>query len=316
LEVILFSPLPFPGGDFKGTMKTNSIEKSQLKWGYIFIAPCIIGLFLFNFGPMLFSLAMSFTEWDVITAPRFIGFENYIQMWKEPIAGHSLRVTLYYTFLSVPLITVITFLLAVLLNTGVKGISAYRTIFYIPSIVPAVASAAIWMFIFDPMFGLLNSVLRAFSLPPQSFIYSEEGVIPCLAIMSVWAAGNTVVIYLAGLQGISRELYEAADLDGVNVFQRFFRITVPLMTPIIFFNTIMAIINAMQTFTQVYIITNGQGGPNNASLVYTMLLYRTAFKFQHMGYASAMSWILFLVIAVLTVIVFRSSDKWVFYENK
>jgi multiple sugar transport system permease protein len=297
-------------------MKTSSIEKNQLKWGYIFIAPCIIGLFLFNFGPMLFSLIMSFTEWDVITAPRFIGFENYIQMWKEPIAGHSLRVTLYYTFLSVPLITVTAFLLAVLLNTGVKGIAVYRTIFYIPSIVPAVASAAIWMFIFDPMFGLLNSVLRAFSLPPQNFIYSEEGVIPGLALMSVWAAGNTVVIYLAGLQGISRELYEAADLDGVNIFQRFFRITVPLMTPIIFFNAIMAIINAMQTFTQVYIITNGQGGPNNASLVYTMLLYRTAFKFQHMGYASAMSWILFLVIALLTVLVFRTSDKWVFYENK
>ncbi|MDR2793654.1 MAG: sugar ABC transporter permease [Treponema sp.] len=297
-------------------MKINSIEKNQLKWGYIFIAPCIIGLFLFNFGPMLFSLIISFTEWDVITIPRFIGFENYIQMWKEPITGHSLMVTLYYTFLSVPLITIITFLLAVLLNMGVKGISIFRTIFYIPSIVPAVASAAIWMFVFDPMFGLLNSILRVFSLPPQNFIYSEEGVIPGLAVMSVWAAGNTVVIYLAGLQGISRELYEAADLDGANVFQRFFRITIPLMTPIIFFNTIMAIINAMQTFTQVYIITNGQGGPNNASLVYTMLLYRTAFKFQHMGYASAMSWILFLVIAVLTVIVFRSSGKWVFYENK
>jgi multiple sugar transport system permease protein len=297
-------------------MKTNLIEKNQLKWGYIFITPCIIGLFVFNFGPMLFSLIMSFTEWDVITTPRFIGFENYIQIGKEPITGHSLRVTLYYTLLSVPLITVITFLLAVLLNAGVKGISIFRTIFYIPSIVPAVASAAIWMYIFDPMFGLLNSVLRAFSLPPQSFIYSEEGVIPCLSIMAVWAAGNTVVIYLAGLQGISRELYEAADLDGVNFFQRFFRITVPLMSPIIFFNAIMAIINTMQTFTQVYIITNGQGGPNNASLVYTMLLYRTAFKFQHMGYASAMSWILFLLIAVLTLVVFKSSDKWVFYENK
>ena len=300
----------------KDIMKKTSIESTQFKWGYIFIAPCIIGLLAFNFGPMLFSLIMSFTEWDVITSPHFIGLENYIQVWKEPIVGHSLGVTLYYTILSVPLITIITFLLATLLNTGVKGIFIFRTIFYIPSIVPAVAAAAIWMFIFDPMFGLLNSILRAFSLPPQNFIYSEEGVIPGLALMAVWAAGNTVVIYLAGLQGISRELYEAADLDGANSFQCFFHITVPLMTPIIFFNTIMSIINAMQTFTQVYIITNGQGGPNNASLVYTMLLYRTAFKFQHMGYASAMSWILFLVIAALTIVVFRSSDKWVFYENK
>jgi multiple sugar transport system permease protein len=294
----------------------NSIARQQLKWGYIFIAPCIFGLVVFNFGPMLFSFLMSFTQWDVITPPRFIGFANYAQILREPLTGISLRVTLYYTFLSVPLITVITFLIATLLNSGVKGISAFRTIFYIPSIVPVVASSAIWMFIFDPMFGLLNSILRAFDLPPQSFIYSESGVVPGLAMMAVWGAGNTVVIYLAGLQGISKELYEAADLDGANTIQRFTRITVPLMTPIIFFNGIMAIISAMQTFTQVYVITAGQGGPNNASLVYTLLLYRTAFKFQHMGYASAMSWVLFLIIAVFTVIIFKTQNSWVFYEDK
>ncbi|MDR2477343.1 MAG: sugar ABC transporter permease [Treponema sp.] len=271
---------------------------------------------MFNFGPMIFSFVMSFTEWDVITAPQFVGLQNYIHIARESLAGHSLRVTLYYTAFSVPLITIVTFLLAALLNTGVKGISVFRTIFYVPSIVPAVASAAIWMFLFDPMFGLLNSMLRAFHLPPQNFIYSEGGVIPSLALMSVWAAGNTVVVYLAGLQGISKELYEAASLDGAGVFHRFFRITVPLMTPVIFFNMVMAIINAMQTFTQVYVMTSGQGGPNNASLVYTMLLYRTAFKFQRMGYASAMSWVLFIVIAVFTFIVFRSQNKWVFYENK
>jgi multiple sugar transport system permease protein len=180
--------------------------------------------------------------------------------------------------------------------------------------VPVVASSAIWMYIFDPMFGLLNSIIRAVGLPPQSFIYSREGVIPGLAIMAVWGAGNTVVIYLAGLQGISRQLYEAADLDGANSFQRFFNITVPLMTPIIFFNMIMAMINAMQTFTQAYIMTSG--GPNNASLFYSLLLYRTAFSLQRMGYASAMSWILFIIIAFLTFFVFRSSDRWVFYESK
>jgi multiple sugar transport system permease protein len=177
-----------------------------------------------------------------------------------------------------------------------------------------VASSAIWMYIFDPMFGLLNSIIRAFGLPPQEFIYSRQGVIPGLSIMAVWAAGNTVVIYLAGLQGLSKQLYEAADLDGANVFQKFFRITLPLMTPIIFFNMIMAIIGAMQTFTQAYIMTSG--GPNNASLFYSLLLYRTAFQLQRMGYASAMSWILFLIIGALTLITFRSSDKWVFYESK
>jgi multiple sugar transport system permease protein len=294
--------------------KAGTIERSQLKWGYFFISPCIFGLLAFNFGPMIFSLFMGFTQWDIVRPAEFIGIQNYTAILRDPLVGLSLRVTIYYTILSVPLITIISFLVAVLLNTGIKGISIFRTIFYIPSIVPVVASSAIWMYIFDPMFGLLNSIIRAVGLPPQSFIYSREGVIPGLAMMAVWGAGNTVVIYLAGLQGISRQLYEAADLDGANAFQRFFRITVPLMTPIIFFNMIMAMIGAMQTFTQAYIMTGG--GPNNASLFYSLLLYRTAFSLQRMGYASAMSWILFIIIALLTFVVFRSSDRWVFYETK
>jgi multiple sugar transport system permease protein len=164
------------------------------------------------------------------------------------------------------------------------------------------------------MFGLLNSIMRSFGLPPSNYIFSPSGAVPWLSIMAVWMAGNTVVIYLAGLQGISRELYEAADLDGTNVFQRFIHITIPMMTPIIFYNILMAIIGAMQTFTQAFIMTGG--GPNNATLFYSLYLYREAFRYQRMGYASALSWVLFIVIAILTVIVFRSSRKWVFYENK
>ncbi|GHV08641.1 spermidine/putrescine ABC transporter permease [Spirochaetia bacterium] len=289
-------------------------ERSQLKWGYFFIGPCIIGLVVFNFGPMLFSLFMAFTQWEMVIPPKFTGLDNIAAISKDPLVRASLGVTIHYTVLSVPLITVMAFLIAVLLNTGVKGISVFRTIFYIPSIVPSVASAAIWLYIFDPMFGLLNSILKIFGLPAQPFIYSREGVIPGLAMMAVWGAGNTVIIYLAGLQGISRELYEAADLDGANGFQRFSRITVPLMTPIIFFNMLMAIIGAMQTFTQAFIMTGG--GPNNASLFYSLLLYNTAFRLGRMGYASAMSWILFIIIAALTFVVFRTSNKWVFYENK
>ena len=294
--------------------KTGNIERSQLKWGYFFIGPCIFGLVIFNFGPMIFSLFMGLTQWDIIRAPKFIGLGNYLEMLKDPLIGTSLRVTIYYTILSVPLITIVMFLIASLLNTGVRGISVFRTIFYIPSIVPAVVSAAIWLYIYDPMFGLLNSVLRVFGLPAQPFIFSREGVIPGLAVIAIWASGNTVIVYLAGLQGISRELYEAADIDGANPFQRFMRITVPLMTPVIFFNMIMAMITALQTFTQAFIMT--RGGPNNASLFYALLLYRTAFQYQRMGYASAMSWLLLVIIAGLTYIVFRTSDKWVFYENK
>ncbi|MDR1949418.1 MAG: sugar ABC transporter permease [Spirochaetaceae bacterium] len=292
----------------------NRMERSQQKWGYIFIAPCIIGLIIFHFGPMLYSLFISFTRWDMITPARFIGMGNYRELLREPLVGVSIRVTLYYALLTVPLITVITFLIAILLSAGVRGISIFRTIFYIPSIVPVVASSALWLYIYNPMFGLLNSLFRSFGLPPQNFIFSPGGAVPGLAIMAVWMAGNTVVIYLAGLQGISRSLYEAADLDGANGFQRFFHITVPMMTPIIFYNMLMALIGAMQTFTQAFIMTSG--GPNNASMFYSLYLYQQAFKYQKMGYASALSWVLFVIVAFLTALVFRSSRKWVFYENK
>jgi multiple sugar transport system permease protein len=294
--------------------KRGSIERSQFKWGYFFIGPCIVGLLVFHFGPMLFSLFISLTEWDMITPARFVGLNNFKEIIREPLAGVSIRVTLYYALVSVPMITVATFLTAILLNTSIKGISIFRTIFYIPSIVPVVASSALWLYIFNPMFGLLNSIMRTFGLPPSNYIFGPSGAVPWLSVMAVWMAGNTVVIYLAGLQGISREMYEAADLDGANVFQRFTHITVPMMTPIIFYNVLMAIIGAMQTFTQSFIMTGG--GPNNATLFYSLYLYREAFRYQRMGYASALSWVLFIIIAVLTALVFRSSRKWVFYENK
>jgi multiple sugar transport system permease protein len=295
-------------------VRKTSIEYSQLKWGYFFIAPCVLGLLVFHFGPMLYSLLISFTQWDMITPAKFNGAGNFRELLREPLVGVSIRVTLYYALLTVPLITVITFLIAVLLNTGVKGISVFRTIFYIPSIVPVVASSALWLYIYNPMFGLLNSIFRSLGLPPQNFIFSPGGAVPGLAIMAVWMAGNTVVIYLAGLQGISRSLYEAADLDGANAVQCFFHITVPVMTPIIFYNMLMALIGAMQTFTQAFIMTSG--GPSNASLFYSLYLYQQAFKYQKMGYASALSWVLFIIVALLTALVFRSSRKWVFYENK
>ena len=295
----------------KGSL--GAMERSQLKWGYLFISPAIVGLLLFSLGPMLFSFITSFTEWNVISPMKIVGLGNYARLLKDPLVWKSLQVTGYYTLLTVPLITVVTFLVALLLNAKVPGISVFRTIFYIPSIVPAVASAALWMFIYNPMFGLLNSILKTLGLPPSNFIFSKEGVIPCLAVMAVWASGNTVVIYLAGLQGVSRQLYEAAEIDGANVFSQFKNITVPMMTPIIFYNVVMGIINAMQTFTQAYIMTDG--GPDNASLFYTLLLYRTAFKNSSMGYASAMSWVLFVIIALLTALVFKTSNSWVYYEN-
>ena len=293
--------------------KITAIERTDFRWGYIFIGPSILGLLVFQLGPMIFSLITSFTSWNVISPMKFVGFDNYIELFHDPLVSISLKVTGLYTLLTVPLTTIVTFLIAMLLNTRLPGMSAFRTIFYIPSIVPAVASSALWMFIYNPMFGLLNTILKAVGLPGSNFIYDKQGVIPCLAVMAVWASGNTVIIYLAGLQGIDRQLYESASIDGANAVHKFFHITVPLMTPIIFYNVVMGIISSMQTFTQAYIMTDG--GPDNGSLFYTLLLYRTAFRNSRMGYASAMSWLFFVIIGALTLIIFKTSNKWVFYEN-
>ncbi len=297
----------------KKKKKMSLRERSQLRWGYFFIAPVIIGLACFSFGPMLYSMAISFTEWDVITPMEFIGAENYKNLFHDPLVGQAIKVTLTYTLLTVPLVTCVPLLIAILLNTKVRGISIFRAIFYVPSIVPVVASAAVWMYIYNPMHGLLNSILKGVGLHTQNFIFSAKGVLPCLAVMALWAAGNNVVIYLAGLQGVSRQLYEAAEIDGAGALPKFFHITVPMMTPIVFYNFVMAIIGSMQTFTQAYIMTDG--GPNNASLFYSLLVYRTAFKQSRMGYSASMSWILFLIIAVLTAVVFKTQNKWVIYEN-
>lgn len=268
---------------------------------------------LLQLWPYAFQLGISFTSWDVISAKEFVGLENYKNLFQDPLFFKSLKVTLYYTLLSVPLITCIPLLIAMLLNSKVKGISVFRAIFYVPSIVPIVASAAVWMYIYNPMYGLLNSILKALGMHSQNFIFSETGAVPSLAVMALWGAGNTVVIYLAGLQGVSRQLYEAAEIDGAGTLSRFMNITVPMMTPIIFYNFVMAIINSMQIFTQAYIMTDG--GPANATLFYSLMVYRTAFKQSRMGYSAAMSWVFFVIIAVLTLIVFKSQKKWVVYEN-
>jgi multiple sugar transport system permease protein len=294
-----------------GIIKTGHMNKTM--WGYFFITPAILGLLLFNFGPMLFSLGISFFKWDVVTPAEWIGFKNYTRLAKDPLVLKSLAVTAYYTLLTVPLTTVIGLLVASLLNTKVKMMSVFRTIFYIPSIVPAVASSALWMFLCNPMYGLLNNVLGIFGIPPQNWIYDPYMVIPSLSVIAVWGAGNTVIIYLAGLQGIPRHLYESIEIDGGNTFHKFFNITVPMISPIIFYNVVMGIIGSMQTFTQAYVMT--EGGPDNASLFYVLLLYRTAFTNQEMGYASAMAWILFILVAILTFISFKSSNLWVFYEG-
>jgi len=269
-------------------------KNRQLIWGYFFIMPGILYLLLFCLGPILFSLIVSFTEWDVIRPMQFIGLKNYERMLRDPLIAQSLKVTAKYTLITVPALNVVTFFVAILLNAEIRGISFYRTVFYMPSIIPVIANSALWMFLYNPMYGMLNNIMRAIGMQPVAFLYNKSTVIPALAVMQIWMSGNTMVIYLAGLKGIPNHLYEAIEIDGGSSFHKLLYVTIPMMSPIIFYNVVMSIITCMQTFAQAYIMT--EGGPDNASLFYVLHLYRMAFKNQQMGYASAMSWVLFVII--------------------
>ena len=293
--------------------KMGRIEKKRTRGGYFFIAPGIIGFLVFSLGPMLYSLMLSFTEWNIITPMKYIGLANYKDLFHNDLILKSLKATFYYTLLSVPLIVIVDFMIAVLLNTKVRGISIFRAIFYIPSIIPLVATCAIWMFIYNPTFGLINGALRALHLPVMKFLDNPATVVRSLAIIALWCSGNTVIIYLSGLQSVPGHLYEAARIDGAGHIKCFFNITVPMMTPIIFYNIVMAVINSLQTFTQAYIMTDG--GPANASMFLSLLIYKNGFKYQRMGYAAAISWMLFVIVGILTLVLFATSRKWVYYET-
>lgn len=288
-------------------------RKQQNRWGYFFIAPAIIGLVFFSLGPMLFSLGISFFQWDIVTRPIFIGLSNYKNLLSDPLVRQSLKVTIIYTLMTVPLITIVPLIVAQLLNTGLKGMPVFRTLFYIPSIVPIVAVSAIWKYLYDPMYGPINQFLKAVNLPPLKFINSVSQVLPSLAVMALWLSGNTVVIYLAKLQDMPLDLYEAASLDGAGSFAKWIHITLPAMSSVIFYNLVMAILGTMQTFTQVFIMT--EGGPANSSLMYTIFVYDSAFKHSKLGYSSAMSWALFVLMGLITFLVFGSSKLWVYDES-
>lgn len=291
----------------------GGIRWRETMWGYLFLTPTILGLLFFYLVPILFSIVLSFSEWNMLRDIRFVGLANYTQLFHDPLVAQAIKVTLYFTVLAVPGINLLSLFLAALLNTRVKGLSIYRTALYIPSIVPAVASSALWMFILNPVFGLANAMLKSLGLQPSNWLFDTKLVIPCIVVMTIWSSGNTVIIYLAGLQGLPGELYEAATVDGAGTMRKFFSLTLPLLSPVIFYNLIISIINCMQMFTAGYIMT--KGGPNNASLFYMLHLYRTAFTNQEMGYASAMAWLLFLAIGILTAINFAVSKKWVYQET-
>ncbi|MBX6754656.1 MAG: sugar ABC transporter permease [Thermorudis peleae] len=289
-----------------------SYRRRQYLTAYAFILPAVLGFIIWWAGPIIFSAWVSTTEWDVLSPPREIGLSNYAALFHDPLFWQSLKVTFIYAIVSVPMFQLLSFSIALLMNIQVRGISLFRTIYYLPTIVPAVASAMLWNWIFNSDFGLLNALLRALRLPKILWLQDPHWALPAFIVMSLWTFGGTMLIYLAGLQGIPTHLYEAAELDGAVGWQKLVHITIPMMSPVIFFNVVLGVIFSLQTFTQAYIITNG--GPQNATLFYVLYLYRKAFTEFKMGYASALAWVLFLIILVLTIIIFRYFGQFVYYE--
>jgi multiple sugar transport system permease protein len=282
--------------------------------GLLFASPWIIGFLTFTFGPIIASLILSFYKWDVLTPPGFVGVGNYrYALARDPLFWKCLKNTCYYAFASVPLGIVGALFLAVLLNQRVRGQNIFRTIFYLPSVITGVATALVWVLLLNPEIGGVNVLLRKVGIShPPGWLVDEKWAMPGLILMSLWGLGTMMIIYLAGLQNVPEELMEAASIDGAGPVRRFVHVTLPLLTPTIFFNLVISIIGSFQIFMQSYIMTNG--GPANATLTYVLHLYRNAFEQFHMGYASALAWILFVILMTLTALVLKSSPFWVYYE--
>lgn len=281
----------------------------------MFVSPWLAGFLCFTLFPFVASLYFSFCDYDILSPPRWVGLANYRELLTDdPYFVKALYNTFYYTAFSVPLGILFGVGIALLLNMKVVGVPVYRTIYYLPSIVPVVATSVLWMWLLNPQYGLINSLLEKLGLPEPGWIADPLWSKPSLILMAMWAVGGSIVIYLAGLQGIPVELYEAAELDGAGPWQRTRAVTLPLLSPVIFFNLVMGLIGALQVFTQAYVMT--QGGPVDSTLFYSVYLFRRAFTYLDMGYASAMAWLLFVVIMALTVFTFRSAARWVHYAGE
>jgi oligogalacturonide transport system permease protein len=282
--------------------------------GLLYISPWLIGFLLFELYPFITSFVYSFTDLSLMKSPKFIGLENYKKMFTEdPLFFQSLKVTFIYVILAVPLKIIFSLLVALVLNQKLKGINTYRTLFYLPSIMGgSVAVSILWRYLFAKE-GFINLLLKGIHLKPIDWLGSPDVALFTISLLTVWQFGSSMVLFLAGLKQVPHELYEAARVDGASRIRMFFSITLPLLTPIVFFNLIMQMVGAFQDFTPAMVVTNG--GPMNSTYLYGLLVYQNAFQFFKMGYASAQSWILFIIIFTFTFVVFKTSSKWVYYED-
>lgn len=305
------------------TGRVNSIMKlkSKSRFGQngaalLFLTPWLFGLIFLTLGPMAASLYFSFTDYNILNSPSWVGIENFITMFtSDKLFLISLKVTFLYVFVSVPLKLAFALGVALLLNKGIRGVGIYRTVYYIPSLLGgSVAIAMLWRKMFGSD-GLLNQVLLLFGIHAPDWVSNPKYALYSIVLLSVWQFGSSMIIFLAGLKQIPTDLYEASSVDGAGKVRQFFNITLPILSPVIFFNLVMQLITSFQSFTQAYVISNGTGGPVNSTLMYSLYLYQKGFAFFQMGYASAMAWVLVILIGFFTFIVFRTSNKWVHYED-
>lgn len=283
-------------------------------WGVVFALPWLIGLAVFQVGPILASLYYSFTEFNAIQSPKWVGLSNYITMFtSDPLVKIGIYNTLYFAIVSIPLAIITAFGLALLLNAKVRGRVFYRTVYYLPVLVPEVALALVWVYLFNPATGLINLPFELLEIRGPCWNACAAWSKPTMVILALWIIGNQVVLYLAGLQDVPRDLYDVAAVDGANLPQRFRAVTLPMMTPVIFFHLVTSVIGAFQFFTIPFIMTGGTGAPANSLMFYSIVLYKNAFAYFKMGYASAMAWLMFLAILLITLLLFRSARRWVYY---
>jgi multiple sugar transport system permease protein len=293
--------------------RMSPLRRKEAMYGYIAILPWFLGFLAFTAGPMVFSAYLIFTDWELITPPEWVGLKNIRTLADDQMFRDTLLNTAIYTVFSVPLQLLVALGVALLLNLNIRGSNLYRAIIFLPSQTPVVATAMLWFFIFSPTGGLANAALGVFGIPPQRWLWDIHLVKPALIAVAVWAFGSAMIIFLAGLQDVPQSLYEAADLDGASAWSKLRNITLPLITPTIFFNLVIGLIGAFQVFTPVYLMTGG--GPGTSSMMMGLLIYREGFEEFNMGYASLLAWVLFLIVIVLTIIQFSFARRWVYYEG-
>ncbi len=296
----------------RGSPRLSRSARQNLE-GYLFALPWIIGFFAFALGPVVASLYLSFTDYNVFLAPHFIGIANYVQMFtSDALFGTAIYNTVYYTVLSMSLSIVLALALALLLNRPLPGIRLLRTAYYVPTVASGVALALVWVWLLDPQIGPVDIVIRSVGLAGPPWLLSPSWSKPALVLVSLWGIGNTVVIYLAALQGVPQELVDAAHIDGAGRFRSLWQITLPMISPTLFFTLVLGIIGSFQVFTLAYVATTG--GPMESTLFYVLYLYRKGFNELHLGYASTLAWFLFAILVALTGLMFWTSRRWVYYE--